>query len=331
MIWRYSSSATVACSCGHRPDSSGRYEPPVAAGSGRRRERMRPCGSSPAPGRSSPAPRAGSAAPCAGARDRAGRAGAGGPRQERSEELVERLPASPAGPHLALAADVADRGQLQRAVDRFVEAGRRPRAARRQRRHRPLRRRSPTPRSSEPRRWCGSTCSARSTRSRRRSRTCSTAPAATSSSSPRAPACAPFPWGAVYGATKAADRGFAEALRHELSGTGVSVTTVFPGEIETDLHAHQRDRLPDWRGRRERAAAERVAEAIVEAVEDDRRAVYVPGAGPAARAQRVAPRLTDGLLRRIRGATAAPRGATSGARPGSRPPPRRSRRPCGPR
>ena len=42
-----------------------------------------------------------------------------------------------------------------------------------------------------------------------------------------------FPHAAVYNGTKAAQRGFAEALRHELHGTGVSVTTVYPGEIET--------------------------------------------------------------------------------------------------
>ena len=55
-----------------------------------------------------------------------------------------------------------------------------------------------------------------------------------------------FPWAAGYGATKAAQRGFAEALRHELSGSGVSVTTVFPGEIATHLHDHEKDSLPDW-------------------------------------------------------------------------------------
>jgi short-subunit dehydrogenase len=42
-----------------------------------------------------------------------------------------------------------------------------------------------------------------------------------------------FPHAAVYNGTKAAQRGFAEALRHELHGTGVSVTKVYPGEIAT--------------------------------------------------------------------------------------------------
>src|SRR3982074_3596385 len=55
-----------------------------------------------------------------------------------------------------------------------------------------------------------------------------------------------FPWAAVYGATKAAQRMFGEALRHELSGTGVSLTVVYPGEVATALHDHERDRLPDW-------------------------------------------------------------------------------------
>jgi short-subunit dehydrogenase len=116
-----------------------------------------------------------------------------------------------------------------------------------------------------------------------------------------------FPWAAVYGATKAADRGFAEALRHELSGTGVSVTTVFPGEVETDLHAHERDLLPDWRKNEEELSPETLAGAIIDAVEADTRAVYVPGLVRLLGLNGVAPRLTDRLLARIRGRTAAPR------------------------
>ena len=116
-----------------------------------------------------------------------------------------------------------------------------------------------------------------------------------------------FPWGAVYGATKAADRGFAEALRHELSGTGVSVTTVYPGEVESDLHSHQRDRLPDWRRDENTIPAEQVADAIVEAVEGDRREAFVPPAVRALGLNGLAPRLTDRLVAAMRGPAAAPR------------------------
>jgi short-subunit dehydrogenase len=116
-----------------------------------------------------------------------------------------------------------------------------------------------------------------------------------------------FPWGAVYGATKAADRGFAEALRHELSGTGVSVTTVYPGEVASDLHSHQRDRLPDWRRDDNTIPCAQVADAIVAAVEEDRREVHVPGAVRALGLNGLAPRLTDRLVAAMRGPSAAPR------------------------
>jgi short-subunit dehydrogenase len=116
-----------------------------------------------------------------------------------------------------------------------------------------------------------------------------------------------FPWAAVYGATKAADRAFAEALRHELSGTGVSVTTVFPGEVQTHLHAHERELLPDWRSNDEELPPERLAEAILAGVEKDQRAVYMPGIVRLLGINGIAPRLTDRILAAIRGGSAAPR------------------------
>jgi len=117
-----------------------------------------------------------------------------------------------------------------------------------------------------------------------------------------------FPQAAVYGATKAAQRGFAEALWHELAGTGVDLTIVYPGEISTDIHAHERDSLPTWRTLSDEIDPESLARRLVEAVERRERAVYHP---PAVRALRsthgLSSRLSDLVLRRLRGVTAAPR------------------------
>jgi short-subunit dehydrogenase len=117
-----------------------------------------------------------------------------------------------------------------------------------------------------------------------------------------------FPWAAGYGATKAAQRAFAEALRHELSGTGVSVTTVYPGEIATHLHDHEKDSLPDWYQGGERAAdPSRLAAAVLRAVERDRRSVAYPGFVRLLGLNGIAPKLSDAIIRRLRGGTAAPR------------------------
>ncbi len=116
-----------------------------------------------------------------------------------------------------------------------------------------------------------------------------------------------FPSAAVYGGTKAFDRAFGEALRHELAGTGVSVTTVFPGEVETDLHAHERDILPAWRSNEEELPVGDAVRAILEGVAEDKRNVYVPNIVRLLGLNGLAPRLTDRVLVRIRGRSAAPR------------------------
>jgi len=102
---------------------------------------------------------------------------------------------------------------------------------------------------------------------------------------------------------------FAEALRHELSGTGVSLTTVYPGEIATSLHDHEKDRMPDWyRGGPKAVPADKLARKVLEAVEQDKRSLHYP---PVVRVlgvvHGVSPKAGDALLRALRGSTAAPR------------------------
>jgi short-subunit dehydrogenase len=117
-----------------------------------------------------------------------------------------------------------------------------------------------------------------------------------------------FPQASVYGATKAAQLVFARALQHELDGTGVNVTLVMPGELQTHLHDHQRDQLPDWREEKYALPARPLAERIVRAVEAGETEVYYPGSIKALRVfQGVSPKLADRILRMMRGKAAAPR------------------------
>jgi hypothetical protein len=67
--------------------------------------------------------------------------------------------------------------------------------------------------------------------------------------------------------------------------------------------------MPDWyQGKEKAAPAEPLGRAVVQAVEDDERAVYYP---PLVRALRVvhgiSPKLADRMLKTMRGGTAAPR------------------------
>lgn len=79
---------------------------------------------------------------------------------------------------------------------------------------------------------------------------------------------------AVYSATKAGLRAFADAVRLEAAPDGVGVTTVLPGAVDTGFFA-ARGRPYDRRSPRPVSAAV-VAAALVRAVERDRPEVFVP-------------------------------------------------------
>ena len=71
----------------------------------------------------------------------------------------------------------------------------------------------------------------------------------------------------VYSASKYGVRGFALALRRQLAGSGVSVSLVSPGNIDTAMTSHVRARMPK---------PGLVATKIADLVTDPRREVVVP-------------------------------------------------------
>ena len=103
----------------------------------------------------------------------------------------------------------------------------------------------------------------------------------------------------VYAATKYGMRGFAGALRDDLHGTGVGVSTVFPGPIQgAGMWDDAGIQLPRWVPTK---APEDVGSAVVKAIEGNRPelAVADPGQRMASVLENVSPRAGAWLRRRL--------------------------------
>ena len=107
-----------------------------------------------------------------------------------------------------------------------------------------------------------------------------------------------FPLFAAYSASKFALRGFSQALRRELAGTGVGVTYVSPRAVRTPLNPPVVHAMAEH-GLMRMDAPEPVALAIVRAIERDRKEAYLGfPEGIFARVNGILPGLVDRALAR---------------------------------
>jgi short-subunit dehydrogenase len=81
------------------------------------------------------------------------------------------------------------------------------------------------------------------------------------------------PYRAAYSATKFALGALSEALRVELTGSGIAVTVVYPIGTDTEFHEAETQKVP-WRPMGPVQSADRVARAILRCVRRPRPEVY---------------------------------------------------------
>jgi short-subunit dehydrogenase len=107
-----------------------------------------------------------------------------------------------------------------------------------------------------------------------------------------------FPYFAVYSSSKFGLRGFSQALRRELDGSGVGVTYIAPRATRTPLNSSAVVRMNEAL-KVAMDPPEQVAVAIVRAIEQERAEVYLGWPEKLfVRLNAVLPRLVDGALRK---------------------------------
>ena len=74
----------------------------------------------------------------------------------------------------------------------------------------------------------------------------------------------------TYAATKAGVAHLAEGLRHELYGTDIKVTVLYPGYIASEMNEHVRDRTPMM------VSTEKGVRSMVTAIEKEKAEACVP-------------------------------------------------------
>lgn len=84
-----------------------------------------------------------------------------------------------------------------------------------------------------------------------------------------------LPLDGPYVAAKAAMTGYMDVLRQELRGSGVGVSTILPGRVDTPMIDHLRVPLISAK-----ITAFRVARAVVRAIEHNRAEILIPFSGP---------------------------------------------------
>jgi short-subunit dehydrogenase len=113
-----------------------------------------------------------------------------------------------------------------------------------------------------------------------------------------------FPLSTGYAASKHAMQGFFDSLRIELEGSGVDVTLVSPGPVDTGIHARKiggDGRIIDAGGDygRRSMSLERCVELIVDAIRDRRRELIMTAGGKlAVWLKPFAPRFVDSQVAR---------------------------------
>jgi short-subunit dehydrogenase len=103
-----------------------------------------------------------------------------------------------------------------------------------------------------------------------------------------------------YSATKAAQIGFAESLRAELTGSDIHVSLIYPVSTETEFrHAMQRDYGHSVAGLGPKQSVDHVAASVVDCIRRPRAEVYPHRASKAlAVLNALAPGLTDRVVRK---------------------------------